>query len=72
MQSRARAVETAATHTRSRPAAARLQPAEAGASGRIIIRPYCCCDLSCLAACQATLHTPWRKTKKSLTFIWSC
>jgi hypothetical protein len=40
VQSWARAVETAATHTRSRPSAARMQPAEAGASGRIIIRPY--------------------------------
>jgi len=37
---RVRAVETAATPTRSRPSAARIQPAEAGASGRIIIRPY--------------------------------
>jgi len=40
MQSRARAVKTAATHTRSRLSAARMQPAEAGVSGRIIIRPY--------------------------------
>jgi len=60
MQSRARAVETAATHTRSRPAAARLQPAKAGASGRIIIRPYCCCDLSRPTVCQVTLHMPWK------------
>jgi hypothetical protein len=40
VQSWAQAVETAATTTRSRLAAARIQPAEAGASGRIIIRPY--------------------------------
>jgi len=39
-QSWARAVETAATTIRSRPSAARIQPAKAGASGRIIIRPY--------------------------------
>jgi len=58
VQSRARAVETVATTTQSRPAAARIQPAEAGGWGESLFARTGCCDLSRPTACQVTLHLP--------------